>query len=91
VVKGAGLYEPIEFLKDYYYIDAFAHYNWITFSGLVFSLTSSILLSFLWIWFNYMSEGNHNTFDEELTKTLFGSTPKKMHSNEKRKVMKYLL
>ena len=87
----SGLYEPIELLKDYYYIDAFAHFNWMTLTVLVFSLTCSLSLSFLWIWFNYKSKDNTNTFVEELIATLFGTTLKKMHSNEKRKLMKYAL
>ena len=37
MVHVSGCYEPFEYLKDFYYIDKFPHYNWLTVFILVFA------------------------------------------------------
>ncbi len=85
----SGAYEPIEFIKDYYYFTAFPHYNGLSQGILAFSLLSSISHS---IWFIlYKSRNVTQNFYEESVGTLFGSTLRKKHENVERKLMKSVL
>jgi hypothetical protein len=85
----SGAYEPIEFIKDFYYYYHFPHYNGISTGILLFSLLSSFLHS-LW-YILYSSRNVGSSFYSTTMGIVFGKTLKKKRENVERKLMKSAL
>ena len=84
----SGAYEPIEFIKDYYYFYTFPHINGVSSGILAFALLSSFWHS---IWFLLYNKRKNRELYEETVSTLFGSTLSKKHKNVERKLLKSVL
>ena len=85
----ATVYEAVELLKDFIYLDKFPHYSWWTVLILTYALLASISLGLLQIYQNSQKQSNTNGFWEEFYLTVFGRTLTKQHSNQRRKLLKY--